>query len=281
MGNFTQSIMERVRHEWDAIIIVSGERGVGKTTCMQTFGFEMDNKFDQSKNISYIPTEQDIIDRFNSLAAYQVLGIDEAMEIMYKQDFMKGFQKTLIKMYGRERKQFKITIMCIPAFADLTKTFRNTFVKYWIYIAERGHGVILCKPQTPYSDDAWNLKSLDKQFTEVIMKHKVTNISPQMIIDSLKKTPYFLEEFWFDDLPKDKKELYAKYHDQERAKFYAADKIDNVGKPKTFIENMVAYEKDVRHLSYVEIADIGQVYSDKQISRFHKAAHVRETLAQN
>ena len=276
MPNFTQNIMKRVRNDWDAMIVITGEHGVGKSTLMQQFGFEMDKHFDQKNNISYIPTVKNITEKFNAIQKFQVFGIDEAMEVMYKQDFMKDFQKALIKMYARERKQNKITIMCIPAFGDLSKTFRNTRVKYWIYVAERGHAVLLCRPPTPYSDDAWNLKLLNKDFDQTIKTKKVMNITSTEIINSLKSTPYFVEEFWFNDLPDDKKEIYHACVTEERDKFYASEAKTTKNKPYTFIQNIVAYLKDARHLSYEEIADIGGVYSLKHISRFHKNALAEE-----
>jgi len=280
MTKFTENIMKRVRNDWDAMIVITGDHGVGKSTLMQQFGFEMDAKFDQKVNISYIPTVESIIQKFNALDKYQVFGIDEAMEVMYKNDFMKGFQKAIIKMYARERKQNKITIMCIPSFADLSKTFRNSRVKYWIYVAERGHGVILCRPMTPYSEDAWNLKLLNKQFEGIISKKRVQNITAEEVIKSLKTTPYFIEEFWFTDLSDDKKEIYHQCVTEERDMFYKSNEQEKQRKPHIFIQNLIAYEKDVRNLSYTEIADIGQVYSIKQVSNFHKAAMEREEKEQ-
>lgn len=224
--------MRRVRNDWDAMIVITGDHGVGKSTLMQQFGFEMDAKFDQKINISYIPTVESIIQKFNALDKFQVFGIDEAMEVMYKNDFMKGFQKALIKMYARERKQNKITIMCIPSFADLSKTFRNTRVKYWVYIAERGHGVLMCRPQTPYSEDAWNLKLLNKDFDDIIRNKKVHNITANEVLGSLKKTPYFVEEFWFSDLNADKKEIYHKCVTEERDRFYATEEVEKMSRDR-------------------------------------------------
>lgn len=258
MADFIDMIKKRVRNDWDAMIVITGEHGVGKSTCMQILGFGLDENFDQEKNISYIPTARNITEKFNGLNQYQVMGIDEAMEVMFKQDFMKDFQKTLIKMYARERKQNKITIMCIPSFADLNKSFRNNRVKYWIYIVERGHGIIMCRPQTPYSEDAWNLKSLDKDFFLLLERKRATNLMPDDIVDSLKKTPYFIDEFYFEDLPNDKKEIYQRCVKEQRDIFYATEENELEKKPIRVTGLLIEYLHDECGLTFTEIAQIAK-----------------------
>ena len=143
--DFIDAIKKRVRADWDIMIVITGEVGCGKSTLGQILGFRLDDLFDQTKNIVYIPTTESMISTFNAIDRYQVFMLDEALELFYKMDFMKEYQKTLIKLYARERKQNKISILCLPAFTDLTKQLRDKRVKIWIHIIERGFGLIFTK----------------------------------------------------------------------------------------------------------------------------------------
>ena len=216
----TDHIKNHVHNDWDMIILITGTEGSGKSVLSQTIGFEIDDNFDQIKNISYIPDSDEIIKKFNSLKQYSYFSIDEGAEIFYKMDFMKAYQTTLVKMYKRERKQNKITGICIPKITDLTRAMRDDRVKLWIHCVSRGRGVVMVKNPSPFCKDPWGIETSDKSFEKQFARKNYAEIDNESLIFFLRKSKMFLMELTWDDLSDERKEIYNHQVKIERDAYY-------------------------------------------------------------
>ena len=120
---FSYFIKRRLRKNWDIVLAISGEEGVGKSSLALWLGYLVDKRFDLLKNVAYLPTPQEIRDKFYHLDRFQILIIDEAIRSLHKYGWMEKLQRMLLEMYATERKQNKCSIMCIPRFKDLSEFF--------------------------------------------------------------------------------------------------------------------------------------------------------------
>lgn len=270
--DFIGGIKKRVRNDWDIVICITGEEGSGKSTLAQILGFKLDKNFDQTKNIVYIPTPDNIKKIFNELKPYSVLLIDEASEVFYKMDFMKDFQKTLVKMYKRERKQNKITLLCLPSFIDLTKSMRNDRVKIWIHVFKRGLAGIFVKYPSLNNADPWMLKHYESSFAKKFARRKSVDISPENILDHASKMSTYWDEFEFMQLSPERQAIYEEQGRIHRDKFYAEEEnkeITSIAAMRKHISKKLKLigwtQKETAELLGVERSTVAKYTSGNQV----------------
>jgi hypothetical protein len=107
LKRFGEYISERLRKDWDVVIAITGEEGVGKSTIMIELGKLIDKKFSLKRNVSFIPKANELAKQFQDIPEYSFLGVDEAIRALHKFDWMTNVQQTLLKLYATERYQHK------------------------------------------------------------------------------------------------------------------------------------------------------------------------------
>lgn len=122
---FVKILKQRLRGDWDIVIALTGEEGVGKTTLGILLAQAIDKEFTMQKNVAFIPDEKQIMEGFNGLPPLSAYLIDEAVKALNKWSWFNSLQQAIIKMYAVARFQNKCTILCMPRFRDLTENFRN------------------------------------------------------------------------------------------------------------------------------------------------------------
>lgn len=265
-----KNIKKRVHQDSDIVILITGDEGTGKSTLMQVLGFNLDTNFDQIKNIAYIPSPESIIKKFNELKPFSVFGIDEGTEVFYKMDFMKSFQTMLVKMYKRERKQNKISIICMPTINDLTGALKNSRVRLWIHIVERGIGVIMCRSPSPYAKDPWDLQLHDQDFRKKFIKKKYASITTNDLLVFLESRKTYLDTIEWAPLSQKKFEIYRQQGGLERKKYYEEHQknIDSE-KWKTRTVKLIKIMKDDCSYDYKELGILLNL-APQHIGRLYK-----------
>lgn len=118
-------IKRRVRGNLDAVIVVSGEEGSGKSIFAMELARDLSKNFSFEANVIAIPKLDLVTDMSDKLGKYQPMVLDEAITSMYKRQFASRENIDLNKFYAVCRKRNQITILCIPRLTDLDEQFRN------------------------------------------------------------------------------------------------------------------------------------------------------------
>lgn len=271
--NLIKNIRKHLRQDYDTVIVITGTfEGVGKSTLMQFLGFKVDDNFDQIKNICYIPTSEQIIEKFNGINRYGLLGLDEGSEVFYKMDFMSEVQTSLVKMLKRDRKENKAVVICIPQFTDLAKSVRDGKVKLWIHILKRGKAVVNKPFPNPYGRDKWLIDEYEKEYRKYFKNKKSNEINAddmERFFETKVKTYCF--SFEFPSLPDEKWQIYTEQVKKERDTYYARLKDEqNERDRKTSAIVQLLVELKFRHrYSQKELASLTG-YTPSRISKLLK-----------
>jgi hypothetical protein len=198
----------RQGNKFDANLVVSGDRGNGKSTCIAKLLY-LTKQYNPKKHQVY--SREDVI----KLLAGQKFGIcfdDEAINSGYKRDFQNKGQQELIKIVTAYRDNFNLYVSAIPNFFNLDKDLRDlTFIH--IHVIERGLGVLHMPIQGRlYSADKWDTKNNG---------HLEDKWNKQKAINPNYKIPYhklstFRGYVYFEDLTPKQRELYEQIKTEKR-----------------------------------------------------------------
>jgi len=220
--DFSNALRDRLEDDWDIVVALTGENGVGKTTLGILLGFLTDgNGFDLKKNVAYFPDAKEIINKFNDLEPHSFFDITEAGKSLYKLRWMEKLQVAINQMYITERWQNKATGLEIPRFTDLNDYFRNHRVKVWIQVVDRGFGIAFLRDDVNiFVSDPWYLKQNAKIINEFRIKRKkrLIDITKEEKKFLYKKTSNFFFAFTFPQLPEEIEERYKELRTESREK---------------------------------------------------------------
>lgn len=176
---FIRELKWRVHHDWDNLIICTGERGVGKSSIVLEFNKRYWPGFELDKHIAYWPEE--ILDIANALPRYGGEVIDEVAEAWGSPDFATKINRTLAKAYTGNRFKNLTYWFCCPVFRDADPALRR-MARYLIECKSR-HIVVFYdliqnrfdRSQEPYrwTKFVWNPKPLPKDLYEEYKEIKV------------------------------------------------------------------------------------------------------------
>lgn len=195
-------IRTRVRMDWDIVIAVTGEEGVGKSTLNIIIGIGCDENFNFEDNIIYLPSIKKVKEKAIKLKPYSVIDLDEAIKILYKNEWFTRLQIFLRKLFKIFRKENKIWLLAMPGFTDFTTSFRNTRIKVWIHIIDRGKAIVFIKDWSPASKDPFWLDLMQKHIDKSFKYKKILDITTDEKIESLRKLRTYAFDFTFPELPK-------------------------------------------------------------------------------
>lgn len=184
MDKFSLMCSSMLLNKFDCLIIVEGNRGLGKSTLayhllnrisriMRKIAKETGGKkspyynyynfrpYMQSKgkaqNIIYKRDDAlKFFDKWHSSAL-----ADEMINVSFNRDFWNEDQKNLIKMINMNRDHCNLFIMCIPQFQVLDNQIKN-LCKIRITVARRGMCVIQTPNRTIYNKDKWDTANNEK-----------------------------------------------------------------------------------------------------------------------
>lgn len=193
-SDFVTNIRYDLRNKWDRIIIVTGERGVGKSTFAILLAKLIDYTFTFDR-LAFTPEE--IIPIFQTMNPYQCMSMDEGGEIWGKADWATKVSRTITKQVIGDRYLYACRFILAPTIFNLDKRAID-MAHFWIKV---------------YSPDGRK-----RGYAEV------RNMTQKDYFD--KKLPFAppIMEFEFDDLPNEIALQYEKYKAQkgrERSERYA------------------------------------------------------------
>jgi len=207
-----------LKEDYDFVTAITGREGKGKSTLMIILAILVDRKFSLTKQLSLLPTTGEIKRMFKKIRQFGVLGIDEAIKILHKQDWYNVLQKVIVQMYATERFQNKATFLCIPRFTDLNEHFRNHRINCWIDVVDRGVALVKVPIPVPYFTDPWMMNDMIKKYSFLLKSKKGAQITIEDMERIEKKNPCFVDTIYFPDLPAQIKEVYLSLRVDARRK---------------------------------------------------------------
>lgn len=209
----------RVKKDWDAVIGITGEEGSSKSTLASWLVYQgclydgMTEEEALEKFVEYTifsPNKERVQEQITKSARYSVVNADEAIKILYKQNWATPIQKFLNMFYALCRQENKISILCMPRFLDFNEFFRNHRIKFWIHVLDRGVGVMFEKDWFPASADPWFLKHATKLNEDMYKRKHTSDFNLDEKIQALSRLKNFVGVIRFDDLPTKLKNAYKK-----------------------------------------------------------------------
>jgi len=253
---FAKVLKLRIQKNWDNVIAITGEEGVGKSTAAIRLAMLTDPKFSIEKNEIIYPDIKYLSNKLTKeLPKGSTIIVDEAIKLLYKQEWASKSQRFLNVLYALARQERKTTILCIPRFKDLNEYFRNHRVKFWIYIIARGVGLLFVRDWNPFTKDPWWMDENQKIIEKTLMFRKVHQIDIDFKLSILKKCKNFVEILFFDDLDnktkKEYEEFIAKYKYQG-----LLEEEQKTKKEKILTEKI---ENAIKHLFFNEKKKIKEI----------------------
>lgn len=202
----------RQQNKFDANIVVSGDRGNGKSTCIAKLMY-LTKIYNPKKHQVYAREE---VIKLLALQKYGLCFDDEAINSGYKRDFQSKGQQELIKIVTAYRDNFNVYASAIPNFFNLDKDLRD-LVFIHIHVIERGLGVLHMPIQGRlYSADKWDTKN-NARLEDKWNKQKSTNPDYKIPYHKLST---FRGYVYFEDLTIKQRELYEQIKTEKRAKSF-------------------------------------------------------------
>lgn len=198
---------EAQRREYDAGNAVSGYVGEGKST----FTIQLMKKYYKIGSLSefktmcnkYLVYSRKEIQKITTTETKQFINVDEAINVLFKRDFMKGDQKNLLRTLDVCRDMGHIFTFIIPSFWALDSHTVQTRLRLWVHV-EKQKWAHLSRPlRNQYSIDVWHRTENEK----IINKTK-----------SVVNTLNYISTMGFDPLTPEEYEIYKEVKHAKRLK---------------------------------------------------------------
>ena len=198
---FVSILKRRVKKDWDAVVGITGEEGSSKSTLaswLVYLGAIQDGYNEEEalkKFVEYTifsPNKERVQEQRTKSERYAIINADEAVKILYKQNWATPIQKFLNMFYALCRQENKISILCMPRFLDFNEFFRNHRIKFWIHVVDRGIACIFERDWFPSSADPWMLKEAQKLNTTIYYRKHTGDFNVEQKVQALSKLKNFI-----------------------------------------------------------------------------------------
>lgn len=202
--NFVKHLLYRNLANYDSMILITAEKGVGKSSAAISIAREwmrlQGKQFNPARHIAY--NNADVMNKIDALNKFEVIIADEAVRFASAADWARKENKELKKKLAQVRTKHLLYILCFPLkIYKLEKNYLESFTNYWVDLFGRGIGACYVKDRNPVQD-TWRMSDFKKigSYTEFTMASAVEK--------TLKKHPNFWQIIKF---PKPPDNLYNDY----------------------------------------------------------------------
>jgi len=199
--NLAEAIKKRIRKDFDIVIAISGEEGIGKSVLAIHLAKYIDPFFTLEKNELISPSAEEMKEKITGLPKFSCIICDEAIRILYKLRWYTKIQVYLSQLFAVCRQENKVVILCLPRFKDFNEYFRNHRIKAWLHVMSRGTAVQFSKDWSPFSSDPWGLDDNQKLIEKYSGSRKAfADIDLDKKISLLAKLRNYVSLITFEDL---------------------------------------------------------------------------------
>ena len=186
----------------------------------------------------WFANEEKVKSLISDLPKYSVIVADEAIKLLFKQNWQSKLSKFMNLLFTVSRDENKIVFLLMPRFVDFNEYFRNHRIFLWIHVVERGVAVVFKKEWSPFAVDPWNVSYNSKLITELPKRKETMNLNDKIKI--LARCKGFLCWFRYPDLDKETKKYYRKLKNRNKYITEHEEEMTNVKKDKMMLYIRIA-----------------------------------------
>lgn len=229
---FARALRADTKKDFDNVIVVTGEReGIGKSTFCIQCSRVLDSKFELARNVVYDPDVEQVKSKMEGLPRYTPIVFDEAVKVLFNQEWHSKAATFLNKYYKVSRKFNQISFMAIPHIKDMNSKFLNSKVLWHVHIIERGLAVVFKRDWVYLFADPWHLATNERMCWNKLRFQKVYQVNREMKLNLYARLRNFVSFVTFDDLPKEMKQEYRELSEE------ASRKFDMLQSPEAKVKN--------------------------------------------
>lgn len=229
--NLVEVIEGCVQNDFDVIVFVEGNRGLGKSTLLYKIGTRLNSrgivKFNPRKHITY--SREDAIKLLATCRRTFILP-DEMINVAYGRDFYEQDQKVLLKGLNMYRDSCNVFAGAIPKFIDLDIQMKR-LCKIRITVIRRGIAIIQTQLRGINREDPWDTKHN--------LKIELKNYKKSAPFGKLTTAKGIL---YFTDLSESQKKEYQSIKREKRNKVYNRDNDLDIEDPREQLYNRLIEE---------------------------------------
>lgn len=151
--SFVGLLRGRVRADFDNVLVVDGEEGVGKSTFALTLARSLtDGRFDPSQVVYNFEDWERVVDLSKRGNVYL---LDEGGNLGFSRDHSTGENKRLVKILMVARQVNPTLILCIPNFRWLDVYLREHRAHFRVHIERRGVAIVQERVTDWHAGNVW------------------------------------------------------------------------------------------------------------------------------
>jgi len=159
------NVYKHLKKDYDYLLIIAGDTGTGKSM----FGLQLletwykvilKQEFDE-KRVEQINSDyKNFLTKFQEIGKYDMNIYDEGGTALDSKDFMTKMSKDLSKLFNVFRAKRFFSVIILPNYFNLNKTFRENRLRGLVYISKRGTFKLFTKRQINNINAYFDNKSL-------------------------------------------------------------------------------------------------------------------------
>ena len=232
----------------DFIIVISGFRGVGKSTLQARFIQELMGDgilTEEGFKRHFIYSRRELDKKLEEFKEDEPICVDEGINLLFKREFQNRDQNIIIKKFNTYRDKHFVIFLLLPNFWDLDSSIRNSsMIKWWIHCSNFGKGVIYQPEDNEWNPDPWNQKN-----NFIATRKGIKNFS----------LPNYVANIIWDELPEDVYEIYKKVKAEKRRAAYDETGSRQITK-NDLIKGLLSYNLDINAASLAEMLKTDKSY---------------------
>lgn len=246
-SRIVEDMHRNVEAEFDNLVCIIGEEGVGKSHLAHHIALQFDPEFDMEKSLIYSWLE--FLDSVTSDDPQRIYWFDEAVMVAAGRNWMSEANKMLFEALQFIRSMGLTIIMCIPSFDNIDvyiRTFRTRFLLKAQMMAWTGDA----EPVRGYCD----------------VRLPLPKAKRDLLPDDCKAEDYFESKGYFRYPPMSPeaeaqyKEIKRKHQKDKlikmRDKIRKQEESESKAKDKEYIATLILWMLDDKGMSYSDISDL-------------------------
>lgn len=206
-SDIVDMIKRRQANKFDVIVLVTGNRGDGKSSLSVKCALRLPN-FKMKRDIVF--SREEVIEQLATKEKGVIIA-DEFINVGFNRDFYDKDQKKLIKMLNMYRDRGNILFLCVPNFTTIDKQILG-LAKFRLDVIKRGWALLHTPNRSSYSHDPWDIKYNEK-------------IEKGWLDRGIRKPDYkrlstFRALIRVTDLTENQREIYEKIKAEKRNELY-------------------------------------------------------------